>query len=85
MRTQKATVLPYDAAWKQAFETDREQLQAALGDLALAIEHVGSTSVGRLAAKPILDTDVVIRSYDDFPPWCSVSPPSATAMRETSA
>ena len=66
MRTQKVTVLPYDAAWKQAFETVREQLQAALGDLALAIEHVGSTSVEGLAAKPILDIDVVIRSYDDF-------------------
>lgn len=52
MRAQKVAVLPYDAAWKQAFETVREQLQTALGDLALAIEHVGSASVERLRQNP---------------------------------
>jgi GrpB-like predicted nucleotidyltransferase (UPF0157 family) len=39
----------------------------ALGELAITIEHVGSTSVPRLAARPIIDIDVVIQSRDDLP------------------
>ena len=57
-------VVPYDPSWPQAFAELRGVLKAALGSLALAIEHVGSTSVQGLAAKPILDVDVVIESPD---------------------
>ena len=39
----------------------------ALGDIALTIEHVGSTSVPGLAAKPIIDIDVVVASAEDVP------------------
>lgn len=42
-------------------------IAAKLGDVALAIEHVGSTSVPGLPAKPIIDLDVVIRSRQDLP------------------
>ena len=61
MNTRKIMVLPYDPQWKQDFEDIRRELEAALGDLAPGIEHVGSTSVEGLAAKPIIDIDVVIR------------------------
>lgn len=61
MKTKKVTVLPYDPQWPQHFEAIRQELAPALGNLALAIEHVGSTSVKGLAAKPIIDIDVVIR------------------------
>lgn len=44
----------------QAFEDIRAELQDALGGLCLSIEHVGSTSVKGLSAKPIIDIDVVI-------------------------
>ena len=53
-------VSPYDAQWKKDFEAIRAELEPALGDLALRIEHVGSTSVPGLSAKPIIDIDVVI-------------------------
>ena len=66
MRTPKVLVLPYDRAWKSDFETIKEELEAALGDLALGIEHVGSTSVEGLSAKPCIDLDVVIRDYSVF-------------------
>lgn len=66
MRTKKVIVLPYDASWKTAFEDIRRELEAALGDLAISIEHVGSTSVEGLSAKPIIDIDVVIRDYSVF-------------------
>ena len=55
-------VVDYDPAWAEAFAGMRRVLEAALGPLALRIEHVGSTSVPRLGAKPIIDLDVVIES-----------------------
>ena len=65
MKTKKVCVLPYDPRWQQDFEAIRSELALGLGPLALRIEHVGSTSVPGLAAKPIIDIDVVIR--DDTP------------------
>ena len=41
----------------------KSEIQEALDQLALAIEHVGSTSVHGLSAKPIIDIDVVIKDY----------------------
>ena len=66
MQTKKVIVLPYDSAWKTAFEDIRAELDAALGNLAIAIEHVGSTSVVGMSAKPIIDIDVVISDYTVF-------------------
>ncbi len=60
MSTKHVIVLPYDENWKNEFEKIRHELSEALGELALSIEHVGSTSVQGLSAKPIIDIDVVI-------------------------
>ncbi len=56
----RVIVMPYNEEWKQAFEDIKSELDEALGNLALRIEHVGSTSVEGLSAKPIIDIDVVI-------------------------
>ena len=53
-------VCDYDPAWPVTFETLRTRVAAAMGDLALAIEHVGSTSVPGLAAKPVVDMTIVV-------------------------
>ena len=66
MKTKKVTVLPYDNAWKSAFEAIRQEVEGALGDLVLGIAHVGSTSVEGLCAKPCIDLDVIIRDYTVF-------------------
>ena len=58
--TRNIVVVPYDSNWKLQFETIRSEIQDALCELALSIEHVGSTSVEGLSAKPIIDIDVVI-------------------------
>lgn len=60
-------VLPYDPAWAAEFERVRAFVAPALAGLALRVEHVGSTSVPGLWAKPILDIDVVLPSMDDLP------------------
>jgi GrpB-like predicted nucleotidyltransferase (UPF0157 family) len=61
---QTVTMADYDPRWPALFEMLRERIAAALGPLALAIEHVGSTSVPRMCAKPIIDLDVVVRPQD---------------------
>ena len=59
--TDTIVVVDYDPQWPQAFATIRQFLETALGDVAVvAIEHVGSTSVPGLAAKPIIDIDVIV-------------------------
>ena len=60
MKTKHVIVVPYDEKWKQNFIDIKSEIQEALGELALSIEHVGSTSVEGLSAKPIIDMDVVI-------------------------
>ena len=66
MRTKKVIVLPYDAAWKSAFEDIKREIQYALADLIIGIEHVGSTSVEGLSAKPCIDIDIIIQDYTAF-------------------
>ncbi len=56
-------VQPYDEMWKQDFISISNEIRDALGELALRIEHVGSTSVPGLSAKPVIDIDVVIRDH----------------------
>ena len=60
-------VVPYDPAWPSAFQRIRDSLLPALGRLCTGIEHVGSTSVPGLAAKPIIDLDVIISTRLVFP------------------
>ena len=66
MKTRKVTVLPYDEKWRSDFEKIKEELELALGGLIIGIEHVGSTSVPGLMAKPCIDVDVVIEDYKVF-------------------
>ena len=66
MTTKHVVVLPYDDQWKQDFQKIRSELIDALGRLTIGIEHVGSTSVQGLSAKPIIDIDVVIKDYSQW-------------------
>jgi GrpB-like predicted nucleotidyltransferase (UPF0157 family) len=60
-------VRDYDPGWVRLFESERARLSAALGELAVAVEHIGSTSVPGLAAKPIVDIAVVLAGDDRMP------------------
>ena len=52
----------YDAKWPALFEEEAHRLRTAFGSVALRIEHVGSTSVPGLAAKPVIDIQVSVAS-----------------------
>jgi GrpB-like predicted nucleotidyltransferase (UPF0157 family) len=61
-KTRTIEVADYDPQWPLAFAGLKRVIEAALGPLALSVEHVGSTAVPGLAAKPTIDLDVVIES-----------------------
>ena len=61
MKTNHVIVVPYNPNWKNEFQKIKNEVMSTLGDLALSVEHVGSTSVCGLSAKPIIDIDIVIQ------------------------
>ena len=54
------TIVDYDSSWPSKFQMHAGRIANALGEVALRIEHIGSTSVPGLAAKPIIDILVVV-------------------------
>ena len=66
MQTKKVVVLPYDETWKAEFEKIKTEIEGALGELIIGVEHVGSTAVEGMSAKPCIDLDVIIEDYSDF-------------------
>ena len=61
-------VVAYDADWPLRFQTLAARMRSLLGARVARVEHVGSTAVPGLAAKPILDIDVVVRAAADLKP-----------------
>jgi putative glutamine amidotransferase len=59
-RGREYAVAEYDARWPTMFEEEAARIRAALGEVAVRIEHVGSTAVPGLAAKPIVDIQLSV-------------------------
>jgi GrpB-like predicted nucleotidyltransferase (UPF0157 family) len=57
-------VVPYDAEWPALFVRHSGPLRAALGGVALRIDHIGSTAVPGLAAKPIVDIQISVAAFE---------------------
>lgn len=62
-------VVAPDPAWSQWYAELRGRLCDALGDRVLAVEHVGSTSVPGLWAKPVIDVDLTVADSGDEDAW----------------
>lgn len=60
-------VLDYDPEWPRIFLQLRDWIWPSVSDVAVAIEHVGSTAVPGMPAKPVIDMDVVIASRTNLP------------------
>lgn len=58
-------IADYDSHWPAKFQEHAALVRAALGEKVLALEHVGSTSVPGLAAKPIIDIDLIVADSSD--------------------
>lgn len=53
-------IVPYDVHWPEAFQTLADPIAQAMGDLALRVDHIGSTAVPGLAAKDIIDIQITV-------------------------
>jgi GrpB-like predicted nucleotidyltransferase (UPF0157 family) len=58
-------VLPYDPAWPGTFAEHADRIRRALGSVAVRVDHIGSTAVPGLVAKPIIDIDLSVRDVED--------------------
>jgi GrpB-like predicted nucleotidyltransferase (UPF0157 family) len=59
-------IVPYAVEWPERFRELAGGIRRALGDVALRIDHIGSTSIAGLAAKPIIDIQVSVASFEPF-------------------
>lgn len=59
--------MDYDPSWPVRFQDERAKIMAALGAEAIRIEHIGSTAVPALAAKPIIDVLATVADIEDQP------------------
>lgn len=59
-------IVEHDPAWEDAFRREADRLRGTLGACALDVHHIGSTSVPGLAAKPVIDILVEVRSLDEL-------------------
>ena len=62
-----AIVVAYDPSWPATFESLKAAIAPSLDGISASVEHVGSTAVPGLAAKPIIDMDVVVEDQADVP------------------
>jgi GrpB-like predicted nucleotidyltransferase (UPF0157 family) len=60
------TLEEYNSNWNKMFEEEKENLKNIFKDLAIEIEHIGSTSVEGLSAKPIIDIAIGVEKLIDF-------------------
>lgn len=66
-RGTRISLLPYDPTWPAKYAEEADLLLRTLPDFLVAVEHVGSTSVQGLAAKPVIDILTAVRNFDEFP------------------
>ena len=59
-------LVDYDPEWPEQYARERRRIVKALGSLAKGVEHYGSTSVGGMRAKPIIDILVGVAPFDDW-------------------
>src|SRR6266516_5035635 len=62
---QEIVLVEYDPEWPAWFARAEEQIRGALGDAVLRLDHVGSTAVPGLAAKPLIDINLVVDDTTD--------------------
>ncbi|MCK4392769.1 GrpB family protein, partial [Candidatus Bipolaricaulota bacterium] len=60
----KLVLTEHDEAWSRTYEQEAGHIKCTLGERALDIQHIGSTAVPGLLAKPVIDIGLAVQSYD---------------------
>ena len=69
MTIEKVEIFPYDSGWPALFNDLGVKFREALGEVALRIDHIGSTSVEGLAAKPVIDIQISVAGLQPTEPF----------------
>ena len=64
LQTGIVKLVPYTSKWRRLFDQEKARLQAAVGDYVLDTQHVGSTSIPAMAAKPIIDIGIAVQNFE---------------------
>lgn len=64
--TQYINLIPYDPSWLKEFESEKDKLLSLIGDIVVSIEHIGSTSISGIHAKPIIDILIGMNNLEKF-------------------
>lgn len=57
-------LIPYNPKWKKLFEKEKQLFENTFGDVIIAIEHIGSTAIPGIPAKPIIDINIGVKSLE---------------------
>lgn len=60
-------IVAYDPGWPRHFEEAEARLRALLGTVVAAVDHIGSTAITNMSAKPVIDIDVTLTNQADIP------------------
>jgi GrpB-like predicted nucleotidyltransferase (UPF0157 family) len=63
------TIVPYDPTWPAQYEGEAAKIRLALGDSIVSLEHIGSTAVPGLPAKPIIDIQLLVEDSGNEPAY----------------
>lgn len=75
------TLVDYDPCWPDLFEREANRIRFVLGNKALRVEHVGSTSVPGLCAKPIIDMLLIVADSGDDPSYVPILEAAGYTLR----
>lgn len=65
LATNRVVLIPHNPAWAQLFQAEAAELQAAIGPYVLDIQHVGSTAIPGIPAKPIIDIGIAVANFEE--------------------
>jgi len=57
-------LLPHNSKWTELFEKEKQLLESTFGNSIIAIEHIGSTAISGIPAKPIIDVNIGVKSLE---------------------
>lgn len=67
LRRNTVQIVEHRPEWRSAFETEASELLACIGDIVVDIQHIGSTAIPDVPAKPILDVAIAVAAREAVP------------------